>query len=642
MFEITACPQCSRQLAIPDEAAEDASLACPECGEIFAARERAEVAAAIVVQPEVSDLDPDATAGLPRDESDTIALTDPPTLQVGSQSENGNANTLDSWLFRDRPSGNADETVDEPPAAKPAAEQVKPPRRTLASFTSELSESEGSEQPSSDEPTPARRQDAPASSSSLESLLASFRQDATVNLGSDATLPLPSLEKSLSAQEDAPESNHRQDEPEATESTPAAESLDRSSIFQSPFDREPGKTAQQPPASEPSEQEEFTPAAFTAPASMTTEPAEEHRVDQPTAEPRHEGAASAREPLSRDFSIDLESPLEDPRREQQTPLGPPPHEAKPRGRRRRRVLLQSTAIVMGGALGLALGYAGLVLVKGPSGDVLGLARRLPESMRPAAFASDTLASTQHEAPATAPETISDPLVQPATFEEADADAQPADAPPSPVDFNSGVLAGGLSGGDPHPEGAPSYSVDDLRTALDGADAARVVLSENDLAENPGAAREMGGAFAKLCQLANVLTFVEDEKADRDLTLLEAKEVFHRLFQYQHARRDARDMAARWLAWPDRAHGGVVLAGKLISAQKLGSVHAYYLQMSDGSKVEAITAAHIDAERFTGAQEMGIVGWIVDSPQDHIPGYAGNAEQAIWVGHSIALREPKFP
>ncbi|MCA9241701.1 MAG: hypothetical protein KDA37_15930, partial [Planctomycetales bacterium] len=406
---------------------------------------------------------------------------------------------------------------------------------------------------------------------------------------------------------------------------------------------------QQGNAGDPIADASKAPAASTAPAPRSAEPTTASAADRqrpaaaamglpglsvPTAPAADQKPQPLPEPLARDFAVDLDEPLANQlEAEPETRFS----EATPRSRTRRRFPLQAVAVVLGGAVGLALGYAGLVLVKGPSGDVLGLARRLPESMLPESFASNAPTVP----PADSPESSAverDPLVQPATFEE---------DPPQP---NEGVPPAPLAGRDAlaiprdelRPAGAPSYSMADLRTALDGADAARAILSENNLAQDPDAAREMGGAFAKLCQLANVLTFVEDDAADRDLTLLEAKEVFHRLFQYQHARRDARDMASRWLAWPDRSHGGVVLAGKLISAQKQGSVYAYYLRLSGDQEIEVLTAEHIDPGRFTGASEMGVVGWIVDSPQQQVPGYAGNARQAIWVGHTISLLQAKFP
>lgn len=191
-------------------------------------------------------------------------------------------------------------------------------------------------------------------------------------------------------------------------------------------------------------------------------------------------------------------------------------------------------------------------------------------------------------------------------------------------------------------GAPAYDVERLRAALEGAEQAGTQLRENSL-DDPESRALIGHAYAQLCELSQVITFLAPDDSDprMQLTRLEAQDIFRRLLRYQHARDDAHETAAHWLAWTDRPHGGVFFAGLPTKAETAGGYFEYTMPLPGGGKVIALSPTAINVNRFAESKEVGIVGCIIESPTERIRGYNGDAERVIWIGHTVPLSAAEF-
>lgn len=392
------------------------------------------------------------------------------------------------------------------------------------------------------------------------------------------------------------------------------------------------------------------------------EESEAAEAPQPEEQQRPHAAPAA------DFEFDIDQESEQkPHEDEPPPPEPPDADAlqavhrlatKGNGRRRRSVVTQLAGVALFGLLGVALGGYALLWIRGPQGDLLGVSRYLPAAMLPASFANNSAPSPP--APAGAPPEsepraprdesamadarpapIRDDAVDPATFQEPPSAPEPIDESTDSAEEDEDQ--------DPRAArprvtlvGAPSpYSLDQLDAAMERSEDARRVLSDNSLTENPSAGPEMGRAYAKLCELAQVLTFVDTSQPDPEIKRLAARDLYRRLFVYKHARDDSRDIATRWLKWTGRPHGGVFFAGDLQSMADKGSVWEFRLRLADGVQVTVLRDRPMDPQQFVNTMELGVVGCVVEDATNRVEGYTGDADRAVWACHTFRLTKPKY-
>lgn len=593
MAELISCPRCSAELSLPSEEPADHLLQCPQCAATFepADAERRQIAQAVFAERPAPPAEEEPTppiAGL----RETIELSTPGVIEgtISESAASDTSSTLSDWLNRETPA------VEE--TAPAVSESPADPTAPLPT----------EESPETSEPVAAEN-----AQPSLESLLSSFRGE-------------PSPQESP--------------EPSPTE----ALREESSNLFSSKATLSGIETvADLAPLPTPKPEEPSTPEAAveetTTPTAESAEPSEER---EPVSEP-----------TTSDFGFDFDMPGATAAEEEPTEspsvssLDDSSSHDQLSKRSRKRRWVQPAAVSVCGLVGVSLGYLGLLWVGGPSSDLLGASRGMPSFMLPASFDQNDPAA---------------PAIQPRSTPPADPSSVP---PPSEVDLVT-FEQSTPEASDPNPlvsEGSPrepaplpmahppaearllnapeSFTAAQLRELLTGAEQARRAMSEKSLANTPDAARELGGAYAQLCQIAQALTFLEMSPTDRDLTNLEAKELFHRLFAHRHAREDASNMASRWLAFEQRPHGGVFFAGELVSAQRKGSVVEFRVRLSSGQGVTVLSAHPLRPNRFIGAKALGVVGSVVESATSQVVGYEGDKDQVIWAAHTISLGEPQF-
>ena len=317
-------------------------------------------------------------------------------------------------------------------------------------------------------------------------------------------------------------------------------------------------------------------------------------------------AASAPDPAERAFVADVVSVSQAQKR---------------RARGRGSLVRQLVGVVGGGAAGLMLGYFALLWWRGPDGDLLGVADRIPSTLLPASFdeAGDSRGLVS-DAPAPSPEAQSD--VERATFEsnipsptESGDVAEPRPLTPEgakPLVANATV------------QDAPSYTQEQLNAAIALAATARERLVTGAL-NDAAAKRTKGESYVQLCQIAETLTFLADDNAQTVADSQDSgRQFFAELLQDPTSREEIAQIAVRWIGYPKRPHGGVFFAGKVLSSQQTGSAQEVQLELVDGATVTVLTP---EPSALDGT--VGVVGSILEQPAERVTGYSGTADQAVW-------------
>jgi hypothetical protein len=190
---------------------------------------------------------------------------------------------------------------------------------------------------------------------------------------------------------------------------------------------------------------------------------------------------------------------------------------------------------------------------------------------------------------------------------------------------------------PLPINGPSYTASDLQDTLAAAKQAQAGLVGGDLGD-PAVRRTKGLSYARLCDLANTLSFTELSPAEPHGLELQsqAEQLFADTLASPQTRDEVARIAAIWIESPHRRHGGVFLAGTVSWGQIAGDVYEYQVQTPDGIEYAVLSSQPIDAAGDTLDAGVAIVGTIVDHPAEEVTGYTGTAPRAIWAAYAIPL------
>jgi hypothetical protein len=303
-----------------------------------------------------------------------------------------------------------------------------------------------------------------------------------------------------------------------------------------------------------------------------------------------------------------------------------------------------------------LGYYALLWILGPTGDFLKIAEHLPSATLPAEFQSE-LATRPVERLPTEPanETLTGANKangDPGTAEQASYTTQLDNLPNIATDTpeardepqvlfdesNATPLVQADDGSAVAVANAPSFSADELSVALQAAQEAQPKLVGGSLDDGREVQRAKGFGYSILCDLAQKLAFVEKaQRADYANALTtDAERLFQQTLADAHTRGEVARILPKWIASPNRKHGGVFFAGTPLESVEKGSVVECQLDTGAGGTVAVLLPQTSAAQLADSSKAIGIVGWIVDSPASHVTGYTGDAPQAIWAGRVFAL------
>lgn len=337
------------------------------------------------------------------------------------------------------------------------------------------------------------------------------------------------------------------------------------------------------------------------------------------------------------------------------------------GGRRRSLLRTLVGPAVGGIIGLALGYYLLMVVLGPTGDFLQVAHYLPQSMLPGSFQKTPrpiVVADESAAPISQPVAVADTANDspniPATFvtpvEPTENAASPADdrygkattneparltdplAEPLTTESPAASEITPLGASTVRVENAPTYTTEQLSAAIDAGRAAAPALVAGDLSD-ASVRRTKGMSYAKLCDLAEALTFYDTSSATGAGKELQhaADDLFSQTLANPHTREEVARIATIWIDSPHRRHGGVFLAGNLSGGEIAGALYEYRLTSSDGSPLVVLLPEPLAAQLESAGQTVVVVGSIVEQPAEKIPGYTGSASRALWASRVLPLQ-----
>jgi hypothetical protein len=349
-----------------------------------------------------------------------------------------------------------------------------------------------------------------------------------------------------------------------------------------------------------------------------------------------------------------------------------PSELRTAPRRKRHPSIARTMIgvIGGGALGILLGAYGLLWLRGPESDILGLSQILPASMLPASTApadddaayvddqnkeSGDIANPDSSVAAIEqPPVKFDPAVSPATAEEPIADARTeaavGDVVSSTPDTPKPTLAEPPAERQTWPttpivgdlKGVKLYTVAELDELIPAADKAHREFLAGDLSQEASWSM-MGPAYMTLASLAERYTLVDPVAYGNDLIAkqLESKEIFRALVGDPARRADLATVAARWLQHERRLNQGVILIGRVRDLRPQGKWTEYIVDVPLGdSTVEALVL--MDQIRFSAGDEIAVVGAILPRPKEQLTGYEGSAAQRVVAGWAFTPEDFKAP
>jgi len=305
--------------------------------------------------------------------------------------------------------------------------------------------------------------------------------------------------------------------------------------------------------------------------------------------------------------------------------GAPLNRDRPRaGRRSARrepsLLSHLAGIVGGGILGLVIAYYLLNWIGGPQYNFLEL--NLPGLARDNAETNDESANARSpdwerfvDQPPSGRLMFDDQTAQEVPLAAADSPAAAPDLsdPPAteslPTEDRVGVRE------------APKFTGDDLREALHAAQDAASMTPQ---------------AFAQLCHLGQVVTYLDEQQPDAQVE--QRLNAITRLAEKIVRRPGALDQLSKLAVARIREHHGpptgIVLAGTVMAAGEQGRLHWYQFAL-DGSDETATVVSRVPAP-LAPSDHVLVFGSLVNDPASNLAGYEGQLPQVIWGGWHVKL------
>ena len=339
--------------------------------------------------------------------------------------------------------------------------------------------------------------------------------------------------------------------------------------------------------------------------------------------------------------------------------------ARGQPRRKRSLVRAVAAVVVAGFFGSALGYYALLWLRGASGDFLNVAKYLPQVMLPAELqakptpaAAPVAAELQTEMTDDAPtNAATEPAEMQATYTTTDEPSSPksqsvddrygidtTSSPPvdepAPLDVPAAApLADGVVVAEPaRIANAPSFTVEELTAALQAAKEAQPALVAGDLNDGREIQRAKGYSYSLLADLAQKAIFVDaiSNAGSAAASQQSTQELFRQTLADAHTRRDVAVIVPKWIASPNRKHGGVFFAASLTNPKDAGTVTECEGVLETGQSTTLLVPTALTDRLEDSSRSWGIIGWIVDQPVEQVIGYTGQAQQAVWVSRFIPL------
>lgn len=318
------------------------------------------------------------------------------------------------------------------------------------------------------------------------------------------------------------------------------------------------------------------------------------------------------------------------------PKRPPKRKKKEKGAA--RLIIE---VLVGGILGLAIGYYVLCWVLGPEHGLPELPLPLlPHTMHWFAGAEQTdkeadddAGNRQAEQPSAkepgTPKRQPEPPPEsqqpsPNENEVAKPDAPPARSPVEQPEPKPAPLPADYVG----PRAPPSFTSDELGKALKAA--------HDALSAEGTAGKITPEAYQKLCRMGHVLTFVEGDA--RDGRLADRRQAIRTILKRLGDQPGGTDqigrLAGALLENKQPSQGGVLLAGTAGRVATQGRLRGAMVRLAaHGGSVSVLSDRPLP---FAAGDQVIILGSIVSNPAEELVGYSGSKPLVVWTGTAIRL------
>jgi hypothetical protein len=240
---------------------------------------------------------------------------------------------------------------------------------------------------------------------------------------------------------------------------------------------------------------------------------------------------------------------------------------------------------------------------------------------------EPLPAPSDEKPATTPA----PAAEPNAFDDAKP-AEPAPAEPAPAEPAPEPQPAEPVG----PVQAASVSPEDLTRAIAAAQAAdRQMAAAQGTASEADLKRIRSNFYLSMFRMADAVTFAKPDPTVEASRL--QLEQFSREFAADAKRMESLKFnSARWLAFGRRTTPGVMLAGKVQSAQPVGKLYEVRLAIGEESESPVVTVLSATDPQVSPGDNTVVYGSIMDRPAEQLAGYQGDEATVVWNGLLVKL------
>jgi hypothetical protein len=333
-----------------------------------------------------------------------------------------------------------------------------------------------------------------------------------------------------------------------------------------------------------------------------------------------------------------------------------------RPRKERNPIVELMKMVVGGVVGLGIGYG--ILLWEFKVDPFNLARYLPAAIVPEALKTiDTSGTSELErgnSEGVERSRPADPFAQPATVPAA-APAKNSLSPPGATrsaaevaKANAAAIAGNagqtrvelpsLSDGnnattepaveEDSPRGIAMLSLADFSQALSAAQQTTDKLENGIIAPVRGAAyatwqERVRGFYSSLARLAEAVTFLRKQNDDREIARAAATAFLLNLANDRANLNNLAWLANGWIDASNRESNGIVLAGTVKRVEPIGNQFLTSVKLP-GRDVE-VPVVSSERPEIAVDDTAVVLGVLVQDPMRNLPHYAGKDEMVIWSG-----------
>lgn len=293
-------------------------------------------------------------------------------------------------------------------------------------------------------------------------------------------------------------------------------------------------------------------------------------------------------------------------------------------RKKQRSIARTLASASLGVVGIPLGLYALLWLRGPAGDMAGIAHYLPSFMLPASFDelddSNSQAFVAHDL-----EPAEDELVEEMaeTLPENETATPLAEAKPETILDDPDVEPATATA--PTPEEVtylgPKFELvepGEFNALFAAAEQAAPALADGDLNSKESVAKK-GQAYMAFTKLAERFSYINQpgQTLDQSAQAALAQQLIRTTLRKDAVKRDLPQIALRWWQYPERPSTGMVMIGKIekLDPTDAGTVAIASLGIDGVAPTVPILLGNTEHQE---GDIIGVVGTIMVNPAEQLP------------------------